>query len=100
LPDTLNWQALSDPATTSVYYISRRTLPQIVDQLTAQGMSPCTPAVIAGNVGRADEQVWRGTVGEAVEAVTAFPLSAPTIFAVGNALAERHLAVQAVAVSA
>ena len=49
-------------------------------------MSLATPAVIAGNVGRPDEQVWRGTVGEAVAAVATFPLNAPTIFAVGDAL--------------
>ncbi|MBS3849179.1 siroheme synthase CysG [Devosia sp. J2-20] len=100
LPDTLNWRALSDPATTSVYYMSRRTLPQIVAQLQAQGMSLSTPAIIAGNVGRADEQVWRGTIGEAIAAVTAFPLSAPTIFAVGNALQMRAVANPALAVSA
>ena len=100
LPDTLNWRALSDPATTSVYYMSRRTLPQIVAQLQAQGMSLSTPAIIAGNVGRADEQVWRGTIGEAITAVTAFPLSAPTIFAVGNALQMRAVANPALAVRA
>ena len=100
LPDSLNWQALSDPATTSVYYMSRRTLPQIVDQLTARGMALDTPAVIAGNVGRADEQVWRGSIGEAVAAVVAFPLSAPTIFAVGNALLDYKAARRDLAVSA
>lgn len=99
LPETLNWAALADTATTSVYYMSRRTLPEIVDQLRTKGMSMDTPAIIAGNVGRADEQVWRGTIGEAVRAVEAFPLSAPTIFAVGDALADRqalHLTVAAV----
>ncbi|MGV8953014.1 MAG: siroheme synthase CysG [Cypionkella sp.] len=100
LPETLNWQALSDPATTSVYYMSRRTLPQIVEQLTAQGMSLDTPAIIAGNVGRADEQLWRGTIGEAVAAVLAFPLSAPTIFAVGDALKARTAANVAMAATA
>ncbi|WP_332701305.1 siroheme synthase CysG [Devosia sp.] len=100
LPETLNWVALADSATTSVYYMSRRTLPQIVSQLRAQGMSLETPAIIAGNVGRADEQVWRGTVGEAVQAVEAFPLSAPTIFAVGDALKQRAVAGVALAVSA
>ncbi len=89
LPDSLNWAALADAATTSVYYMSRRTLPAIVDQLAAGGMSLDTPAIIAGNVGRADEQVWRGSIAEAVVAVEQFPLSAPTIFAVGDALAQR-----------
>ena len=100
LPETLNWAALSDSATTSVYYMSRRTLPEIVSQLRAQGMSLETPAIIAGNVGRGDEQVWRGTVGEAVMAVEAFPLSAPTIFAVGDALKQRVIASVAIAASA
>lgn len=100
LPETLNWTALADAATTSVYYMSRRTLPEIVSQLHAQGMSLDTPAIIAGNVGRADEQVWRGTVGEAVRAVEAFPPSAPTIFAVGDALKQRIRADAAMAASA
>ncbi|MFP9136766.1 siroheme synthase CysG [Devosia sp. XGJD_8] len=100
LPETLNWVALADSATTSVYYMSRRTLPEIVSQLRAQGMSLETPAVIACNVGRADEQVWRGTIGEAVAAVEAFPLSAPTIFAVGDALKQRSIASVAMAASA
>jgi uroporphyrin-III C-methyltransferase/precorrin-2 dehydrogenase/sirohydrochlorin ferrochelatase len=100
LPDTLNWVGLADPATTSVYYMSRRTLPEIVSQLRAQGMGLDTPAIIAGNVGRTDEQVWRGTIGEAVKAVEAFPLSAPTIFAVGDALRSRHAVSLPVAASA
>ncbi len=89
LPTSLNWTALADPATTSVYYMSRRTLPGIVAELAAQGMSMDTPAIIAASLGRADEQIWRGTIGAAVEAVEAFPLSAPTIFAVGDALRQR-----------
>ena len=94
LPDTLNWTALADPATTSVYYMSRRTLPAIVAELTAKGMSLHTPATIAGSLGRTEEQIWRGTIGEAVSAVEAFPLSAPTIFAVGDALGLRRSATE------
>lgn len=48
LPDNLDWRALSDPATTSVHYMSRRRLPDIVAQLTAHGMRLDTPAIIAG----------------------------------------------------
>ncbi|SMQ60752.1 uroporphyrinogen-III C-methyltransferase [Devosia lucknowensis] len=89
LPETLNWAALADPATTSVYYMSRRTLPGIVAELSAKGMSLDTPAIIAGSLGRAEEQIWRGTIGQAVTSVEQFPLSAPTIFAVGDALKDR-----------
>ncbi len=90
LPETLNWAALSDPATTSVYYMSRRTLPGIVTELMAKGMSAETRAIMAGSIGRPEEQIWRGTIGEAVTAVEQFPLSAPTIFAVGDALGMRR----------
>ncbi|ODT71366.1 MAG: uroporphyrinogen-III C-methyltransferase [Pelagibacterium sp. SCN 63-23] len=90
LPTTLNWSALADPATTSIYYMSRRTLPGIVAELAAKELSMDTPAIIAGNIGRQSEQIWRGTIGEAVAAVEAFTLSAPTIFAVGNALRDRR----------
>jgi len=88
LPRTLDWRNLADPGTTSVYYMSRRTLPDIVAELSAGGMSPATPAVIAASLGRRDEHIWRGTVGEAIAAAEAFPLSAPTLFAVGDALAK------------
>jgi uroporphyrin-III C-methyltransferase/precorrin-2 dehydrogenase/sirohydrochlorin ferrochelatase len=88
LPKALDWQKLADPATTGVYYMSRRTLPDIVAELTAGGMSLATPAVIAASLGRPDEHIWRGTLGQAVAAAEAFALSAPTLFAVGDALAE------------
>lgn len=90
LPETLDWAALADPVTTSVYYMSRRTMPQIVQHLRDQGMQATTPAIIAANVARADQQVWRGTIEQAVVAVEAFSLAAPTIFAVGDALRQRE----------
>jgi uroporphyrin-III C-methyltransferase/precorrin-2 dehydrogenase/sirohydrochlorin ferrochelatase len=89
LPRGLDWRALSDPASTSVYYMSRRTLPDIVDRLTGEGMSAHTPAVLAANVGRPDQQIWQGCLGEIVAASATFPLELPTIVAVGNALKAR-----------
>jgi uroporphyrin-III C-methyltransferase / precorrin-2 dehydrogenase / sirohydrochlorin ferrochelatase len=89
LPDGLDWRALSDPATTSVYYMSRRTLPAIVDRLTGEGMTPDTPAVLAANVGREDQQIWQGSLGEIVQASAHFSLDMPTIVAVGSALLAR-----------
>ena len=62
-------------------------------------MPDVEPRGVGAPVGRADEQLWRGTIGEAVAAVQAFPLSAPTIFAVGDALASRQYAVRALAAS-
>ncbi len=86
LPATLDWGALADPATTSVYYMSRRTLPQIVSQLRERGMGQDVPAVLAANVGRPDAQIWRGAIGGLLAASENFSLDLPTILAIGSAL--------------
>lgn len=86
LPDNLDWQSLADPSTTHIYYMSRRTLPNIVHRLIEFGMSPSTPAVIASDISRADQKIWGGPLADAPLVALEFDLSSPTLFAVGNAL--------------
>ena len=88
LPDNLDWQSLADPTTTNIYYMSRRTLPTIVQRLLERGMDPTTPAVIASDITRSNEAIWRGPIGKSVDAATAFDLSSPTLFGVGLAFAQ------------
>jgi len=92
LPDTLDWRSLADPATTNIYYMSRRTLPVIVQRLLEHGMDPSTPAVIASDVTRPNESIWRGPLHDSVLAANAFDLLSPTMFGVGTALAESGMA--------
>jgi len=89
LPGNLDWRALADPATTNIYYMSRRTLPAIVQRLLENGMDPSTPAVIASDITRPNEAIWRGPLHDSVLAAEAFDLSSPTLFGVGLALARR-----------
>ncbi|MDB5614405.1 MAG: cobA [Devosia sp.] len=86
LPDNLDWRSLADPATTNIYYMSRRTLPDIVQRLLDGGMAPSTPAVIASDISWPNQKTWRGTVAESIIAAADFDLSSPTLFAVGTAL--------------
>jgi len=92
LPGNLDWQALADPSTTHVYYMARRTLPAIVSNLEGQGLGLDTPVVLATDVARAEQKVWQGTLGELVAASEAFDINAPTIVAIGEALAQRKAA--------
>lgn len=87
LPDNLDWRALVDPATTHIFYMSRRTLPDIADKLVANGLDPVTPVVLASSVSRADEKVWRGQLNALVAAAGDFDPGEPTILAIGQALA-------------
>ncbi|MGV6875678.1 siroheme synthase CysG [Pseudochelatococcus sp. B33] len=87
LPANLDWRALADPATTHVWYMPRRTLSAIVDNLLAHGAAPHTPAVLATSVARPDQRVWQGPLRGLTAAAGAFDIDAPTIMATGNALA-------------
>ena len=86
LPENLDWASLTDPAATNIYYMSRRTLPEIAERLLAGGMAPSTPAVIASNISRPDQRIWHGPLIDVPVAAPRFDLSSPTLFAVGNAL--------------
>lgn len=89
LPEGLDWPALASARTTSIFYMSRRTLPLIVERLLEQDVSPDTPAVIAANIGRDGEAIWRGPLRQALSAADGFDLASPTLFAVGRCLAVR-----------
>ena len=91
LPPNLDWSSLSAKSTTSIYYMSRRTLPKIVAELIAAGMDPGTPCVIAADIGRTTERLWRGALAESPAAAIDFAENAPTIFAVGRCLATDHM---------
>lgn len=86
LPASLDWQSLSDGRTTTVFYMARRMLPKIVERLGLHGMGMATPACVAINLGRADEQIWRGPLSELVAAAETMDIEAPTLVAIGDAL--------------
>ena len=89
LPEGLDWAALASPAATSVFYMSRRTLPQIVANLLAGGLPPDTPTVIAAAISRDDERIWQGRLADAPGAAEDFDFASPTLFAVGQCLKAR-----------
>lgn len=86
LPDDLDWPALASATATSIFYMSRRTLPDIVAALLEAGMEPSTPVAIAADLGRAGERIWRGALSGAPAAADGFDYRAPTLFAVGRCL--------------
>ena len=70
LPADLDFKALSDKAATTVVYMPRRTLPDLVRNLLASGIEPATPAVAIFSVTRPEEKVVLATVASLVEAVS------------------------------
>ena len=86
LPASLDWVSLADSRTTTVFYMARRMLPKIVEKLGGHEMGMATPACVAINLGRPDQQVWRGPLSALVAAAETMDINAPTLVAIGDAL--------------
>jgi uroporphyrin-III C-methyltransferase/precorrin-2 dehydrogenase/sirohydrochlorin ferrochelatase len=55
LPGDIDWMAIADPSTTTIFYMGGRTASSIAYSLISHGMPPETPVVIAADIGRIGE---------------------------------------------
>ena len=67
LPKDLNWAALTDPQSTTVVYMGKRTFPALAAQLIERGLSPETPALLAESLGHDDQRVVRTSIASLAE---------------------------------
>ena len=88
LPHKLNMAALADAEATTVVFMPKRTFPELVVRLVAAGLSPQTPALLAENVGRADQRLTRSSVGELAGVLTEGVGSTPALILYGPLLEE------------
>ncbi|MEP9348837.1 siroheme synthase CysG [Xanthobacter sp. KR7-225] len=91
LPKDLDFKALSDPAATTVVYMPRRTLPDLVANLATAGADLATPAVAIFSVTRPQERIVPASLGslaQALEQAVAAGAEGPCLILYGHALAE------------
>lgn len=67
LPEDINLDALADPAACTVVFMGKRTFPRLLDALTARGLPPGTPAILAEGVSGPDQSIARTTVSALAE---------------------------------
>lgn len=84
LPETVDWAALTDPATTTVFYMGARMAGRIRDRLVAEGLSAATPVVAVSGISRTDEKRWSGTLDELERGVDWLGLEGPVLIGVGQ----------------
>lgn len=87
LPCDIDWRAIADPGTTTIFYMGGRTTPEIVTRLIEHGMAASTPAAIAQSVSGPGERVWAGALSVLSARVAEFGHAQPILVGVGNALA-------------
>ncbi|MBM0743912.1 uroporphyrinogen-III C-methyltransferase [Phormidium sp. CLA17] len=88
-PDSLNWVSLSK-LETLVILMGGRTLPEIVRRLRGHGKSPKTPIAVIRWAGRAEQQIWEGTLGN-ILVETANQSLAPCVIVIGEVVKLRSL---------
>ncbi|WP_454917046.1 siroheme synthase CysG [Xanthobacter sediminis] len=91
LPEDLDFRALADPAATTVVYMPRHTLAELVARLVPAGLDPATPAVAVFAATRPEEQMVRATLATlapAVDRAVAEGACGPCIVLYGHALSE------------
>lgn len=55
LPADIDWKAVADPMTSTIFYMGARTAASIAASLISGGMAPETPVAIAADIGRPGE---------------------------------------------
>jgi uroporphyrin-III C-methyltransferase / precorrin-2 dehydrogenase / sirohydrochlorin ferrochelatase len=86
LPDDLHWEALADPAATTVVYMGLRTLPALADHLMRHGAPGDTPAILVESATRKGERIAISTLAGIVGAAQALAPTGPCVLLLGRAL--------------
>ena len=89
LQEDLDWHHLSDPRTTTVFYMCRSTLAALATRLGDTGMAGSTPIVVAANLGRTNEKLLSGTLSDVGVISTRLETDDICVLAVGQALGAR-----------
>lgn len=83
LPEDLNLAALADPAATTVIFMGKRTFGELAARLTAAGMPPETPAILAESVSTPAEKIVRGTLASMAGLIAAEAGDGPALILLG-----------------
>ncbi|WP_419247599.1 siroheme synthase CysG [Roseibium aggregatum] len=83
LPETVDWSGLTDPATTTVFYMGARMAGRISARLIAEGKASNTPVVAMANISRSDEARWSGRLKDLEAGVQDLPAGTPILIGVG-----------------
>src|SRR2546421_3220194 len=67
LPADIDWRALADPAATTIVYMPKKTLRELSERATAEGLNATTPAVAIANATRPNETIVAGTIADIAE---------------------------------
>lgn len=87
LPE-IDWASVADPAVTTIVYMPRATLPELVASALGRGLDPHTPSVAVARATRADERVVAATICDLPARLEAAAPTGPVIVMIGRVFAD------------
>lgn len=84
LPSDVDWQAISDKTTTTIFYMGGRTAAKIGQTLIAKGIDEQTPIVICSSVSRQNSQTWSGRLCNISDGIASIGFNDPVLIGVGD----------------
>ncbi|PRX10015.1 UNVERIFIED_ORG: uroporphyrinogen-III C-methyltransferase [Martelella mediterranea] len=89
LPAEIDWRAIADPTTTTVFYMGGRTAGEISTRLIKEGLPLETPVLIAANISRPDEKLWHGSLAGLGKGMAEIGYDNPVLFGVGRVFTQK-----------
>lgn len=87
LPEDLNLSALADPTATTVIFMGKWTFGELCRRLTAAGLSPDTPALLAESVSTPAQKLVRGTLASMERLIAEEASDGPALILIGPLVA-------------
>lgn len=84
LPDYVDWKSISDPHTSTIFYMGGRTANEIKQTLLKHEMPESTPVVICSSITRENELQWRGTLNTLDDGIAAVGYNNPVLIGIGD----------------
>ena len=86
----LNWEMLSHPNQTVVFYMGLENVQRICDSLKAHGRDPATPAALVEKGTTAEQRLFIGDLDTLPGIIAEHEVHAPTLILVGEVVALHH----------
>lgn len=84
LPTEIDWRAVADATTTTIFYMGGRTASRITETLIKHGMDAKTPVVICSSISRPESKNWHGTLETLPDGIQIIGYNNPVLIGVGS----------------
>lgn len=84
LPEHINWNAVADPTTSTIFYMGGRTACEIQTRLLSEGLDQNTPVVICSSVSRKNQNQWSGLLCDLNQGIEIIGYDEPVLIGIGS----------------